>query len=136
VAVSPQELERARSLLWQHLATKGWERAHPTTWTDFDGYSDGLMPSTQHCDAHWLVRTHPGIVAGFAAAYGTDEVVAAYDMMSINRPVSCGSASVLQRAGQSYAHGKLNAQRLHTCVVALNVRVILTYPCIFCMDNH
>jgi hypothetical protein len=32
----------------------------------------------------WYVRTRPGIVGGFAAAYGEPEVLAAYDRMMIN----------------------------------------------------
>ena len=78
----PADLERARALLWQHLHTRhGWVRSDPSTWRDHPGYADGLMESTAHCEAMWLIRSLPGVVAGFAAAYGTDEVVAAYDMM-------------------------------------------------------
>ena len=40
------------------------------------------------------MRTLPGICGGFAAAYGTDELVTAFDRMSIQRPATCGSERV------------------------------------------
>ena len=90
----PADLERARALLWQHLQTHhGWVRSDPSTWRDHPGYADGLMESTAHCEAMWVIRSLPGVVAGFAAAYGTDEVVAAYDMM-VSRPARPPSSAL------------------------------------------
>ena len=124
-AASPAELATARELLWQHLEGTepglermqqarplGWRRGDPKTWTQ--GHGDGAMTSTTHCDAMWFVRTLPGVVGGFQAAYGTQEVVAAYDRMMINLPTSTGNEASLAQASRQYTHGKLNAQGLHT----------------------
>jgi hypothetical protein len=134
-AVTPEELEHARNLLWSHFEgtepgldrmrqakPTGWQRGEPTTWTqgvDGDGvvqtYGEGAMTSTTHCEAMWYVRTRPGIVGGFAAAYGGDpELLAAYDRMMINLPTSTGNEHTLRTAATSFQHGKLNAAGLHT----------------------
>lgn len=65
-------------------------------------------------DAMWYVRTRPGVVGGFAAAYGEDELLAAYDRMMINLPTSTFNEHTLQTARTNYQHGKLNAAGLHT----------------------
>ena len=94
-AVSPEQLDRARELLWRHLEGKGtvqyeglrWDRSDPATWRDFGHgaggraqYRDGLMVSTANSDCAWYVRTLPGVLGAFAAAYGGDtELVAAFD---------------------------------------------------------
>ena len=69
------------------------------------------MGQTVHSAPHWYIRTRPGILKGFAAAYGTDDLVAAFDDMAINRPASCGEASV---AELGEGPGRLNGRRLHT----------------------
>lgn len=106
-AARPHELEQARELFWQWLqaphhakdgrATHNWDRSDPTSWDDLsfgegqragdwgDG-SGGVMGAASHSDAFWYVRTLPGVIGGFAAAYGTDELVTAFDRMSIQRP--------------------------------------------------
>ena len=138
-AATATELDRARSLLWQHLEGRddgsagallgsvgvgpnrrpqgrptGWLRSDPTTWRV--GHNDGLLTSSTHSDCLWYVRTRPGVVGGFAAAYacGSDEVLASYDRMSINLPTSSGNAGSLARAKKRFAHGKLNFNQLHT----------------------
>jgi len=113
---SPAELATADALLWDgHLSgTLGWARNDPLTWRDSVGYSDGIMTSAAHCDAMWYVRSLPRMAAAFATAYGTEQFVAAFDAMSVNRPLSTRSPSVQQRADTTYPHGKLNPARLHT----------------------
>jgi hypothetical protein len=105
----------------QQTRPVGWRRGDPTTWRqgmDGDGkvgtYGEGAMTSTTHCEAMWYVRTRPGIVGGFAAAYGDSEVLAAYDRMMINLPTSTGNEHTLRTAETRYEHGKLNAAGLHT----------------------
>jgi len=86
-AASPAELEHARDLLWEHLEGRdsplmrqerpvGWKRDDVSTWRD--GHGDGLMTSATHSACMWYIRTLPGVLGGFAAAYGTDEIVSAY----------------------------------------------------------
>jgi hypothetical protein len=128
-ALSPPELERAEDLLWRHLegveeATQrmaqrrpiGWRRGQPATWTE--GHGDGLMTSTTHCDSMWYVRTRPGVLQAFHAAYGTQadaELVALYDRMSVNLPTSSGNSAALRVAAMTSQHGKFGvAQRMHT----------------------
>lgn len=72
------------------------------------------MTSTTHCDCLWYVRSLPGVVAGFRAAYDGEPIVSAYDRMSINLPTSTGNAASLRVAGVQHEHGKLNASGLHT----------------------
>jgi hypothetical protein len=127
--LSLPELERAEELLWRHLEgveeasqrmaqkrPSGWRRGQPTTWQE--GHGDGLMTSTTHCDSMWFVRSRPGVINAFHAAYGTQqdsELVAAYDRMSINLPVSSGNAATLRMAAATSQHGKFGvAQRMHT----------------------
>jgi hypothetical protein len=129
--MSRAELERAEGLLWKHLegveeasqrmAQKrpiGWRRGQPTTW--IEGHGDGLMTSTTHCDSMWYVRSRPGVIKAFHAAYGThrdSELVAAYDRMSVNLPVGSGNPAALRVAGATSRHGKFGvAQRMHTHV--------------------
>ena len=129
--VSQPELDRAEELLWQHLegveeasqrmAQKrpiGWRRGKPATW--LEGHADGLMTSTTHCASMWYVRSRPGVIQAFHAAYGThddSELVAAYDRMSVNLPVSSGNAGALRVAAATSRHGKFGvAQRMHTHV--------------------
>ena len=81
-----QELEHGRDLLWAHIEGRtepkmrqtrpvGWKRGQPETWKE--GHGDGLMTSGTHCEAMWYVRTLPGVVRAFEAAYG-EPAVAAY----------------------------------------------------------
>lgn len=129
--LSQPELTRAEDLLWQHLegveeasqrmAQKrplGWRRSEPATWRQ--GHGDGLMTSTTHCESMWYVRSRPGIIDAFRAAYGaTDgaQLVAAYDRMSVNLPVSSGNPAALRMAAATSRHGKFGvAQRMHTHV--------------------
>jgi hypothetical protein len=126
--VSQPELDRAEDLLWKHLegveaasqrmAQKrpvGWRRGQPTTWRE--GHGDGLMTSTTHCDSMWYVRSRPGVINAFHAAYGThddSELVAAFDRMSVNLPVSSGNPGALRMAAATSDHGKFGvAQRMH-----------------------
>ena len=122
-AASAAELEQARELLWEFLATEqahengaltaGWDRHDPSTWTD-DRFNDpeaGLMGGASHCDAFWFVRTLPRVRAGFAAVYGTSDLVTSFDRASINRPASCGAESVLKMGS---GPARLFANRLHT----------------------
>ena len=69
------------------------------------------MGSATHNPAFWYLRTLPGICGGFAAAYGTDELVTAFDRMSIQRPSSCGSEGVknIKRGEESF-----DQRHLHT----------------------
>jgi hypothetical protein len=127
--MSQPELDRAEDLLWRHLegveeasqrmAQKrpiGWRRGQPTTWRE--GHGDGLMTSTTHCDSMWYVRSRPGVINAFHAAYGTRddaELVASYDRMSVNLPVSSGNPAALRVAAATSQHGKFGvAQRMHT----------------------
>jgi hypothetical protein len=129
--MSQPELERAEDLLWMHLegveeASQrmaqrrpiGWRRGQPATWRE--GHGDGLMTSTTHCDSMWYVRTRPGVINAFHAAYGThhdSELVAAFDRMSVNLPVSSGNPAALRVARATSQHGKFGvAQRMHTHV--------------------
>ena len=127
--MSQPELDRAEDLLWKHLegveeASQrmaqrrpiGWRRGQPTTWRE--GHGDGLMTSTTHCDSMWYVRSRPGVINAFHAAYGTQhdsELVAAYDRMSVNLPISSGNPAALRIAAATSEHGKFGvAQRMHT----------------------
>jgi hypothetical protein len=127
--LSQPELDRAEELLWRHLEGAeeasqrmaqrrpiGWRRGQPTTW--LQGHGDGLMTSTTHCDSMWYVRSRPGVIHAFHAAYGThddSELVAAYDRMSVNLPVSSGNPAALRVAAATSQHGKFGvAQRMHT----------------------
>src|SRR5690242_9127284 len=110
--MSQAELARAAQLLWRHLegveeASRrmaqmrpiGWRRGEPATW--LNGHGDGLMTSTTHCDSMWYVRSRPGVIGAFHAAYGTQhdgELVAAYDRMSVNLPVSSANPAALRMA--------------------------------------
>ena len=68
----------------------------------------------------WYVRSRPGVINAFHAAYGThddSELVAAYDRMSVNLPVSSGNPAALRVAAATSQHGKFGvAQRMHTHV--------------------
>lgn len=127
--LSQPELDHAEDLLWQHLegveeASQrmaqrrpiGWRRGQPTTWRE--GHGDGLMTSTTHCDSMWYVRSRRGVINAFHAAYDTHddgELVAAYDRMSVNLPVSSGNPAALRMAAARSQHGKFGvAQRMHT----------------------
>lgn len=127
--LSRPELDHAEDLLWRHLegveeATQrmaqrrpiGWRRGQPETW--LEGHGDGLMTSTTHCDSMWYVRSRPGVINAFHAAYGTrddSELVANYDRMSVNLPVSSGNSAALRVASATSQHGKFGvAQRMHT----------------------
>ncbi len=89
---SEEELQTARDMLWDHLEGRseptmrqprpvGWRRGEPTTW--IEGHGDGLLTSGTHAPAMWFVRSLPGVVRAFEAAYG-EPAVAAYDRMSVN----------------------------------------------------
>ena len=89
-ACTPEELKIAQAMLWDHLEGNdcpgmrqqrpvGWKQGAPETWVE--GHGDGAMTSTTHCDAMWYIRTRPGVVGGFRAAYQEHDVVAAYDRM-------------------------------------------------------
>lgn len=127
--MSQPELDRAEDLLWRHLEGEeeasqrmaqrrpiGWRRGQPETWRE--GHGDGLMTSTTHCDSMWYVRTRPGVINAFHAAYGTHddtELVAAYDRMSVNLPIASGNPAALRVAAATSQHGKFGvAQRMHT----------------------
>ena len=121
--------QEARRLFWEWLetehytkdghATHGWDRNDPTTWTDesmgegqeLGRGGDGVMGAAAHCDAFWYVRTLPGIIGGFAAAYGTDDLVTAFDRMSVQRPSTCGSQAVqsIKRGDEAF-----DQRHLHT----------------------
>ena len=119
---SEAELQTARDMLWEHLEGRsepsmrqtrpvGWKRGVPTTW--LEGHGDGLLTSGTHAPAMWFVRSLPGVVRAFEAAYG-EPAVAAYDRMSVNLPVTSGNPAALRVAETRYSHGKLNAMGLHT----------------------
>jgi hypothetical protein len=130
-AARPADLARARELFWDWLeqthytkdghATFGWDRHDPATWRDEslgeghqlepEGRTMGICGAATHCPAFWFVRTLPGIIGGFAAAYGTSELVTAFDRMSIQRPASCGSPSV---ANTPRGNDAFDARTLHT----------------------
>jgi hypothetical protein len=127
--MSQPELDRAEDLLWQHLEgveeasqrmaqrrPVGWRRGQPATW--LEGHGDGLMTSTTHCDSMWYVRSRPRVIDAFHAAYGTQddaELVALYDRMSVNLPLSSGNPAALRVAASTSQHGKFGvAQRMHT----------------------
>ena len=125
-AVTADELVHARDLLWKflegyeapHMTQQrpvGWRRGQPTTW--IEGHGDALMTSTTHNESMWFVRSRPGVLAGFAAAYQVPEnqLVADFDRMSINLPTSSGNEAALRVAERRYPHGKLGvAQEMHT----------------------
>ena len=67
-----------------------------------------------HCDAFWYCRQLPGVLAGFAAAYGTDDLVTAYDRMAINRPVECGEESVAELEAAALQNPFMRIRGLHT----------------------
>jgi hypothetical protein len=66
------------------------------------------------------VRTRPGVINAFHAAYGThddSELVAAYDRMSVKLPISSGNPGALRVAAATSQHGKFGvAQRMHVHV--------------------
>ncbi len=122
--LNAEELVQARELLWNHLEGTecpqmtqtrpvGWRRDDVSTWVE--GHGDGLMTSTCHCDSMWFARTRPGVIAGFQAAYQEQDVIPAFDRMSINLPTAAENEGVQRRlAATNHAHGRLNMQELHT----------------------
>jgi Phytanoyl-CoA dioxygenase (PhyH) len=130
-SMSQLELDHAEDLLWRHLegveeASQrmtqkrpiGWRRGQPTTW--LEGHGDGLMTSTTHIDSMWYVRSRPAVINAFQVAYRThdeSELVAVYDRMAVNLPVSSGNPEALRVAAATSRHGKFGvAQRMHTHV--------------------
>ena len=136
-AASEAELQTARGLLWEFLEarrvardgsllTEGWDRTDPKTWTDRsfgEGHALGTtqhgtigeMGSACHSDAFWYVRSLPGVLDGFATAYGTHELVSAYDRMSVNRPVTCGEEGIISQPWARGGGGPAELSRhLHT----------------------
>ena len=131
---SAAQLERARGLLWDHLEGRdqpglrtsrplGWRRGEPATWRPYPGTGGGpqpghseagLMTSTTHCDALWYIRSLPGVLAGFACAFGigTPGLVCSFDRMSINLPTSSAHPAAEARAQRGYRHGKLDMQEM------------------------
>ena len=88
-----------------------------TTW--IEGHGDALMTSTAHCESMWYVRSRPGVINAFHAAYGTRrgsvELVANFDRMSVNLPTSSGNPEALRVAASTTEHGKFGvAQPMHT----------------------
>ena len=124
-AATAAELVRARELLWDHLASVGWERRDPTTWTDasFPGEGKeqlrfamaGVLEGTPHIAANWYTRTLPGVLRGFASAYGTDDIVTAFGPMVINRPASPAQR---RRAGERAARLPLGRGLPPECLVS------------------
>jgi hypothetical protein len=128
-ALSPEELAHAEDLLWQHLegteeATQrmsqtrphGWRRGEPATWATGHGERQGssnayLMTSTTHCASMWYVRSRPGVLAAFAAAFGTPELVSLFDVMGLNLPTSSGNRDALRVAATRTALGKFGAEQ-------------------------
>jgi ectoine hydroxylase-related dioxygenase (phytanoyl-CoA dioxygenase family) len=52
---------------------------------------------------------------GFATAIGTPDLTAAFDRMSINLPTSSKNPVTMERAAQSFEHGKFGVmQQMHT----------------------
>ena len=100
-------------------STHGWDPADPRTWLDdhFANPSGGTTAGLEHADFIWYVRTLPGVLAGFAAAYGTDDLVAAYDRSAVNRPVECGEpSSELQYKRQLFPELSVeNAEIMENC---------------------
>jgi len=123
-AMLPHEVEEGRRLLWQFLEGNeqplmtqtrpvGWKQGQPTTW--IEGHGDHLISCTAHCDSMWHCRTCPGVIQGFATAIGTPDLTHAFDRMSINLPTSSGNPVTMERAAQSYDHGKFGVmQSMHT----------------------
>ena len=97
------------------------------------------MTSTTHCESMWYgqpapslparmmtavwmrprryVRTRPGVVSAFNAAYGTrgdSALVANYDRMSINLPTSSNNPDALRIAETKTAAGKFGVYVMHT----------------------
>ena len=118
-AVQPAELEEARRLLWKWLGethytgdghpTHGWDRNDPTTWSDVsfgegqalggeqqrnNASRYGMMGAACHSEPFWYIRTLSGVIDGFAAAYGTHELVTAFDRLAVNRPLTCDSEAI------------------------------------------
>ena len=96
---------------------RGWKRGDPRSW--IEGHGDALMTSSTHCASNWYVRSRPGVMAAFHAAYGTSEdaeLVAMYDRMSVNLPTSSGNPEALRVAAlQNPFAGKFGvAQQMHT----------------------
>lgn len=125
-AMLPHEVEEGRRLLWQflegqeekdaklhHVRPCGWKQGQPTTW--IEGHGDHLISCTAHCQSMWYCRTRPGVVQGFVTAIGEPDLTHAFDRMSINLPTSSGNPAALERAAQSYEHGKFGVmQSMHT----------------------
>ena len=63
------------------------------------------------CFRHDHGKKHNGIIGGFAAAYGTDDLVTAFDRMSVQRPSTCGSEAVqsIKRGDEAF-----DQRHLHT----------------------
>ena len=130
-ALSAEELVVAEDLLWEHLEGReevgsmtqrrpiGWRRSDVTSWRE--GYvpvgtDDGFLFSTCHCRSMWFVRSRPGVLRAFTAAYGDDALVAAYDGMSVNLPTGSGNPEALRIAASYSPRGtKFGvAQPMHT----------------------
>ena len=92
--VGPEEVERARDLVWEWLAGLGTgiERDDSGTW---DGWPDwpgrkkfGTCKSNgaAHSAANWFLRGLPAVKRAFSAIYGTEDLLVSLDGMILWRP--------------------------------------------------
>ena len=87
-----QEVERAKSLLWEFLETQGMRNNDPSTWVDhFPGDKNtGICPTVgaPHSDFAWFVRSHPSVSEVFSNVWEVppEELISSFDAINVFRP--------------------------------------------------
>lgn len=78
---------------WLEGFPYGFDRNDLSTWTADRlpfGQDRGLYNrySVNHEDFVWKIRSEPGVVATFAAIWGTEDLIASFDGMNVSLPVN------------------------------------------------
>ena len=90
--LADDELERARTLLWEYLETQGMLRDDPSTWLEnYPGDPlTGICPifGAPQSDFAWFVRSHPNVVEAFASVWGAapEDLITSFDAVNVFRP--------------------------------------------------
>ena len=75
----------------------------------------GTQCAELYCSLHCCLDVAITFMQGFATAIGTPDLTAAFDRMSINLPTSSKNPVTMERAAQSFEHGKFGVmQQMHT----------------------
>ncbi|CZT15192.1 uncharacterized protein RCC_01073 [Ramularia collo-cygni] len=94
---------------WLESFPHGFKRNDISTWTADHlpyGQDRGLYNrySVNHEDFVWKIRTEPGILATFAAVWGTEDLIASFDGMNVSLPVNPKSGRTDVEATSPWPH--------------------------------